>query len=222
MIFSDPWPHTHYDVLRYIHTQYDRQIASGKYRPLIFPWDTLGGLVVIAYMLVSHQNRPWLRKARFLIFGFSLGHTIYLIRNVRAKGVASSLGIGLIAAWSTIYIMAMIVCNDPQRDFMRIERIEGVFSKSSPANTQDPNVNGSASKSEESNGTSNGFTGVHEKLGPTQRHGEFAWQPFPLTPFVERLDWVLGEYHHSHGTSLPTSIPPPQNFTISPPAKTSS
>ncbi|KAK3202204.1 hypothetical protein GRF29_161g488396, partial [Pseudopithomyces chartarum] len=111
--------------------------------------------------------------------------------------------------------MAMIVCNDPQRDFMRIERMEGVFSKSSPTNTQDSDVNGSASKSEESNSTSNGVTGVREKLGPTQRHGEFAWQPFPLTPFVERLDWVLDLFGNFRGAAwnwrtISTTPPPKQ------------
>ena len=76
---------------------------------------------------------------------------------------------------------------------MRIERMEGVFTKSASIKHQNHNANGSATKSEEGKGSTNGGAGARESLGPTQRHGEFAWQPFPLTPFVERLDWVLGE-----------------------------
>lgn len=193
MIASNLWPHTCHDVVRYYHDQYDQQIASGKYRPLLYPWDTLGALVVIAYMLVPHQNRPWLRKARFLVFAYNLAYTMYLIRNVRAKGVASTVGVGLIAAWGTIYILAVIVCNDPQRDFMRIERMEGVFNRSSTNGVPNGNTNASATENKEGDGSAKGVSQVHESLGPTQRHGEFAWQPFPITPFVERLDWVLGK-----------------------------
>lgn len=195
MVPSNIWPHTHHDVSRHLHEQYDRQIAAGEYRPLLYPWDTLGALVVLVYMLIPHQNRPWLRKARFLVFAYNLAYTTYLVRNVRARGVASALGIGLIAAWSTMYIGALVVCNDPQKDFMRIERQEGAFGskKASATSPQNGTMIKNVEKSKEENGSTSRTVEAHERLGPSQRHGAFAWQPYPITPFVERLDWVLGQ-----------------------------
>ncbi|KAF1967039.1 hypothetical protein BU23DRAFT_543397 [Bimuria novae-zelandiae CBS 107.79] len=218
MIPSNFRPHTHHDVTRHYYKQHERQIAAGEYRPLLYPWDTLGALVVVAYMLVSHQNRPWLRKARFLVFAFNLAYTVYLIRNVRAKGVASTLGVGLIAAWSTIYVLALLVCNDPQRDFMRIERLEGMFGSGSREDdgVHEGVTSSSTTMRKEENGTANGVTEGREHLGPTQRHGEFAWQPYPETPFVERLDWVLDIFGNFRGTSWNwrtiSTAPPPKSI----------
>lgn len=212
MIPSNLWPHTHHDVTRYYHEQYEKDIQAGKYQPVLYPWDTLGALIVVIYMLIPHRNRPWLRKARFIVFAVNLVHTIYLIRHVRAKGVASTLGIGLFASWSTIYILAVIVCNDPQRDFMRIERTEGVFgsAKTPPANgTQNGTKD---SNSHEHNGTPRNLSEPKESLGPTQRHGAFAWQPYPSTPFIERLDWVLDLFANFRGAGWnwrTISTPPP-------------
>ncbi|KAJ4353998.1 uncharacterized protein N0V89_005730 [Didymosphaeria variabile] len=179
-------------------------------RPILYPWDTLGALIVVIYMLVPHRNRPWLRKARFLVFALNLAYTGYLIKYVRAKGVANALGIGLIAAWSSIYILAVIVCNDPQRDFMRIERTEGIFSWDKGQN--DNSQNGAASPSSSKNmEQTRDLPEIRESLGPSQRHGDFAWQPYPSTPFIERLDWVLDLFANFRGAgwNWRTIVTPP-------------
>ena len=168
-------------------------------------------------MLIPYQNRPWLRKARFLVFAFNLAHTVYLITNVRARGVAASLGIGLIAAWSTIYILALIVCNDPQREFMRIERM--VENSSNEAQNGKAGVE-KGEEGQETNGTVNGVAAVHEHKGPSQRHGEFYWQPYPITPFRERLDWVLGTFSsfflsYTYTSSCYTTVYTPSHFANS-------
>jgi hypothetical protein len=214
MIPSNLWPHTHHDVTRHHHEQYAKDIQAGKYQPALYPWDTLGALIVVIYMLIPHRNRPWLRKGRFMVFAVNLAYTAYLVKNVRAKGVANTLGIGLIAAWSTIYILAVIVCNDPQRDFMRIERTESVFrsDKAPPNGTQNGIANTPTDKSRNQNGAPKDLAEVKESLGPSQRHGEFAWQPYPTTPFVERLDWVLDLFANFRGagwTWRTISTPPP-------------
>ncbi|OAG05513.1 uncharacterized protein CC84DRAFT_1144926 [Paraphaeosphaeria sporulosa] len=213
MIPSNLWPHTHHDVTRFYHEQYAKDVQAGKYQPILYPWDTLAVLLVIIYMLIPHQNRAWLRKARFFIFAINLMYTAYLIKNVRAKGVANTLGIGLIAAWGTMYILAVIVCNDPQRDFMRIERTEGMFSSDrAPVNgTQNGNAR-TTSNSEDSNGVLKDLPETKESLGPSRRHGEFAWQAYPSTPFIERLDWVLDLFANFRGANWnwrTISTPPP-------------
>ena len=124
---SDPWPLSHHDLINHYHAQYDKAVASGEYQPFLYPWGTIGALVVIIYLLVPHQNRPWLKRSRYLAFAWMTGFATYSNLYTRTRAVAPALGIGLINAWSVAWVGAIIVCNDAQRDFMRIERIEGVF-----------------------------------------------------------------------------------------------
>ncbi|KAF2254096.1 hypothetical protein BU26DRAFT_516336 [Trematosphaeria pertusa] len=222
MTFSDPWPRTGHDVRQHYYAQYDRDIQSGKYEPLTYPWGGIGAFVVVLYLLVPHRNRPWLRKARYLAFAWDLVVTIYTIRNVRAKDVATTLGIGLISAWSVIWIGAILICNDCQTDFQRIERTEGMFGsnstdkKESQSGTSNSHVKSrKQSNARAQDGTANGHVEPHEHLGPGQRHGEFAWQPYPLTPFIERLDWVMDVFLNFRGagwTWRTSATPPPPKW----------
>lgn len=201
MIPSNQWPHTYHDVVKFYHERYEEDIRSGRYKPFLYPWDAIGGFLVIAYLLIPHKNLPWLRHARHLVFAFNLAYTVYMIKNVRAKGVANTLGVGLVAAWGTMWVLAILVCNDAQTDFMRIERMEGVLGS-----------DGRPQEKAQQNGNTKQATEHREHAGPSQRHGEFAWQPYPLTPFVERLDWVLDVFANFRGAAWnwrTISTPPP-------------
>jgi len=248
----DPWPRSHYDLIEYYYARYDKQIASGEYQPFLYPWGTLGAVVVIIYLLIPHQNRPWLKKCRFLVFAWMLGFALYTLMYTRAKGMASSFGIGVISAWSVAWVSAILVCNDAQTDFQRIERLEGFF-KGSPIAARDGNeVSKERDQDNEETGSSTamdtrqvGTSSTYSKTAitkdmvqghssPTHRHGAFAWQPYPLTPFIERADWVLDIFCNFRGAGWnwrTTSIPPPpkaiqtqlhHNTTTTPPPKTSS
>ena len=61
-------------------------------------------------------------------------------------------------------------------------------------------------RKDEAQGIVNGFSGGKHvtvskegHLGPGKCHGDFAWQPYPLPPFIERLDWVLDIFYNSRG-----------------------
>jgi hypothetical protein len=187
---------------------------------LVFPGASLGALVVIIYLLIPHQNRPWLKQARYAVFAFNVAHTIYSVRNVRAKNMASALGVGLISAWSVIWILAIMVCNDAQTDFQRIERTEGFFGASRRRILQeqeekraafDENQSFENKNTERTQNNTNGQV-IKECLGPSKRDGEFAWQPFPMAPFIERLDWVLDVFANFRGAGWnwrTIATPPP-------------
>jgi hypothetical protein len=130
---QDPWPRSHYELIEHYHAQYDKQIASGVYKPFLYPWGTLGAALVIAYLLIPHQNRPWLKNCRYLAFAWIVGFAAYTMIYTRAKGMAPSFGVGLISAWSVCWVSALLICNDAQTDFQRIERLEGAFKSSKPA-----------------------------------------------------------------------------------------
>ncbi|KAF2637793.1 hypothetical protein P280DRAFT_457443 [Massarina eburnea CBS 473.64] len=215
MIPRNTFPHTHHDLVRTYHAQYAADIASQKYLPLVYPWSAFGAIIAIIYLLIPHKNRPWLRHARFPIYAVNVAHVAYIIKYVRGKDFATTLSVGLISSWSLIWMLAILVCNDAQKDFMRIERMGGVFRGMKQKNQE---TNGltkedlDEKKSEKSNGSLETHPTDDNTLGPRSRHGEFAWQPYPLTPFVERLDWVLDIFFNFRGAGWnwrTIATPPP-------------
>jgi hypothetical protein len=205
---KDPWPRSHYDLIEHYYARYDEKIASGEFQPFLYPWGTLGAAVVIVYLLIPHQNRPWLKSCRYLAFAWALGFASYTMLYTRAKGMAPSFGVGLISAWSVIWISAILICNDAQTDFQRIERLEGAFG--SPNDSTIKENDNKTSTDEKAKEIQNSMTTGH--AGPSARHGSFAWQPYPLTPFIERLDWVLDIFCNFRGAGWnwrTSALPPP-------------
>lgn len=204
------WPRSYRDVIEHYYAQYDKAIASGEYQPFLHPWGALGALVVIIYLLIPHQHRPWLKKCRYLAFAWITGFSVYTCIYTKARGLASALCVGLICAWSVIWVGAILICNDAQTDFMRIERTTGVFGTDTDGRT-----NESCEPRE---------TEIQEQIrddvvkgssGPRHRHSEFAWQPYPLTPFIERLDWVMDVFCNFRGMGWNwriSALPPPPKF----------
>ncbi|ORY17686.1 membrane bound O-acyl transferase family-domain-containing protein [Clohesyomyces aquaticus] len=207
----DTWPRTHYELLQHYHAQYDEGIRTGQFRPFVYPWGTLGIIPVIIYLLIPHRKGSWLSKCRFVAWLWIVAIATHLIKDTRAKNMAPTFGLGLISAWVVIWTLAILVCNDAQTDFQRIERMEGAFKKNVKEKDQS---NGNAETNQEVRNDSSAFNSAtvhHEHLGPGSRHGEFAWQPFPLEPFVERLDWVLDIFCNFRGMGWNwriSSIPP--------------
>ena len=212
---SDPWPHSHHDLINHYHAQYDKAVASGEYQPFLYPWGTIGALVVIIYLLIPHQNRPWLKRSRYLAFAWMTGFATYSNLYTRTRAVAPALGIGLINAWSVAWVGAIIVCNDAQTDFMRIERMEGVFGSDRNQAKEKNRPNSSAENAKEDTEHATEQDVVNSSAGPRDRHGQFAWQPYPLRPFAERLDWVLDIFCNFRGMGWnwrTSALPPPPKF----------
>lgn len=207
VIGSDPWPHSHHDVIQHYYQQYDASLASGEFDPFVYPYGAYGAFLVIIYLCIPHQNRPWLGKCRFLVWSILLGFAAYSIRYQRARGAAPALGLGLVHAWSVVYLAAILVWNDAQTDFQRIERTEGVFGtapSSEKEKTDQTSIEGT-----------NGLVPSKSRAGPRDRHGEFAWQPYPLTPFIERLDWVCDLFCNFRGAGWnwrTSALPPPPKW----------
>ncbi|KAH6866548.1 membrane bound O-acyl transferase family-domain-containing protein [Alternaria rosae] len=209
---SDPWPRSHHDLLDHYHAQYDKAIASGEYQPFLYPWGTLGALFVIIYLLIPHQNRPWLEKGRYLAFAWITGFATYSNLYTKARAVAPALGIGLVNAWSIAWVGAIIVCNDAQTDFMRIERTEGVFGSDPHRQKEMTQQDGVSDKDQGVKNQTLKDDLVNSSSGPRDRHGQYAWQPYPLRPFIERLDWVLDIFCNFRGMGWNwriAALPPP-------------
>ncbi|OCK81757.1 hypothetical protein K432DRAFT_380982 [Lepidopterella palustris CBS 459.81] len=208
------FPATHHELLKHYYAQYDAGIQSGKYEPFVYPWGIFGAALAVVYLLIPHQTSPLLRRARFLAFAWIACFAAYTIKYCRARNMTSAFGIGIISAWSVIWLATILVVNDAQTDFQRIERLEGVTGKST-----DPGPNGTLQE------VGKGEIDTHKAvrtapkgpghLGPGQRHGPFAWQPYPLSPFIERLDWVLDILCNFRGMGWNwqiSGLPPPPKW----------
>lgn len=217
---KQPWPQSHHELIEHYYAQYAAQIASGEFQPYLYPWGTLGAVGVIVYLMIPHRNRPWLKKCRYLAFAWMCGFAVYTVAYTRARGMAPALGIGLINAWGATYAAAILVTNDAQEDFMRIERTEGFFRSSKPQavgtgeNKSNGHMNGHQKEEQkEKNSTSDIIANGH--AGPSERHGSFAWQPFPISPLNERLDWVCDLFCNFRGAGWnwrTSAIPPPPKW----------
>jgi hypothetical protein len=171
-----------------------------------YPWGTLGAAVVVVYLLIPHRNSPLLRCARFLAFAWIAGVAAYKIRFCHSHNMASAFGTGIISALSVLWVAIILVVNDAQLDFQRIERLEGVYGSGRKVEQNGTLTEIKEHMKEEAQSIVNGFSGGKHvtvskegHLGPGKRHGDFAWQPYPLSPFTERLDWVLDIFCNFRG-----------------------
>lgn len=175
--------------------------------------------MIIIYLLIPHHNRPWLRKCRYPACAWIAGFAAYSIIYTRARGMAPALGIGLISAWSVVWVCAILVCNDAQTDFMRIERTEGALGSSRNRPLKLKVESNEDIKYEHEDKMGRTYSTPSEisngDAGPRDRHGEFAWQPYPLSPFIERLDWVCDIFCNFRGAGWnwrTSALPPPPKW----------
>lgn len=212
------------EVTLYYASEYDRLIAAGEIYPFLYPWGSAGAAIVLAYLLIDHRQSPFLRLLRFPVFGLLCTFAAWTVLYCRARNPASAFGVGLISGWSVLWIATILVLNDCQRDFRRIERQGGVFGRS----TSEIQANGGPKLASSANGhateTRNGSINRQKPLerdtassglAPTQRKGSFTWQPYPTAPFVERLDWVADVFCNFRGVGWNwriSGLPPPPKW----------
>ena len=102
--------------------QYQQDLQVGKYRPFIYPWDSLSALWLLVALLVFPKlpDRVF-RYVRLPTFVLILGHCIYVGRSCRTIGFAGGYGIGLAAMWGCIMTVTLLLVKDLKTDFQRLE-----------------------------------------------------------------------------------------------------
>ncbi|KAF2811459.1 uncharacterized protein BDZ99DRAFT_569508 [Mytilinidion resinicola] len=205
-------PSTSRELLDYYYAKYDADIASGKYEPIVFPWCGAPAAAVVLYLLIPHQKSHFLQQARYLVFAFIVGFTVYQITFCSTRNMAPCYGNGVVSAWLVISSIANLIFNDAQSDFQRI-----VYKDPHPQENrilhQENNQNpGSINPSKEplrevgKDGT---------QPSSSRRHRSFAWQPYPLDSFKDRLQWVIdltGNTRGSNWSWRTRTIAPPPKF----------
>ncbi|KAF2273845.1 uncharacterized protein EI97DRAFT_423663 [Westerdykella ornata] len=218
-----PWHqlHSHHDVTAYYHRQYDECVRAGTCTPFTYPFASLGTLVAILYLLIPHRDRPWLRRARFLVWAWMAAFSTYTIAGTKARGMAPAFGVGVVSSWGVIWVGTILVVHDAQTEFKRIERRsrvlenerEGDETGSAQANgSHDHVLDSTADETAENigNGHSRELKGT---ISGQQK--EYFWQSYPTHDFRQRLNWVLDIFSNFRGVGWnwrPASIPPPPSF----------
>jgi hypothetical protein len=193
-------PPTHRERIAQLNAQYDLD-THGDLHPFGHPWGSLGICVVITYLLIPHDKYPTVRKARFVVWALNTAFAAYAIAFTRGRGAVAAYAIGFAMAWSILWTTILIIINDGQSDFARIERASGSTGRvrheganqkivESPRNNKDCWTE-PKSRAGSSTSTVVKLDGaVHAEMD-CSKGSSLIWQHYPYHPFLERLDWVL-------------------------------
>ncbi|KAF2484726.1 membrane bound O-acyl transferase family-domain-containing protein [Neohortaea acidophila] len=191
------------EVTLYHDKLYYNLIDSGQAVPFVYPYAGLAAFLVLAYLLIDHRQSPTLAWLRFPAFGLLLGFQAWCVLYMRAKHPAAALGVGLLSAWGVLWVAAIMVVNDCQTDWVRLER-----GKATETNgvQKGGGLNDTMERSSNSTETHPKATAEGREL-PSQ----IEWQSYPAS-FRDRIDWVADVFCNFRGVgwSWQTSgIPPP-------------
>lgn len=124
--------------------RFHANVQAGTTTPFVLPLHLLVYWVVpTLYLAIPHKNRPWLYRARWLVLALVCAFNWYMTKHVASLNFASSYGVGLLAAWSTIWAFNLLVWTRPQWDAKRVER-RRVTARPSDSIAPESGLNGSA------------------------------------------------------------------------------
>ncbi|KEF58639.1 uncharacterized protein A1O9_06565 [Exophiala aquamarina CBS 119918] len=104
---------------------YNASIAAGEYVPFLYPWDSFFALYPLLAIIITPRLPERSRSLlRYLAFTLVFSHSWYVIVHRRTLWFAGGYGIGLCAVWGAIMSGALMLFNDPERDFWRLEARE--------------------------------------------------------------------------------------------------
>lgn len=202
---TSSWPRSHHDVLQSHYNAFEADIRSGKHEPFTYPFNSYSAALVVLLLLFPLQRYPKFNFLRPVAFLCVLSFAVYETRFARSRAIYGAFCVGFLNAWLSIWTFALVVANDPHRDFKRI-----IYA--SPASSENANTANRIAR--ESTGISsavkliNGFS--HGKREDTKvvtksdykdlaRYRQFQWQSYPLSLLSTRLVWCLDLFLNFRG-----------------------
>lgn len=153
------------EVTLHYNNIYEDLIKSGEALPFLYPWAAAGAFAVIGYLLIDHRQHRW---TRHIVYGLLVAFQIWCIRTTRAVHPAAAFGVGLLSGWGLLWVFAVMVARDCQKDFVRLQRRD-----------KDASMNGS---------TANGNAAKADG-GLQTKFDELYWQSYP-SKLADRIDWI--------------------------------
>ncbi|EAW12567.1 wax synthase family protein [Aspergillus clavatus NRRL 1] len=184
-------PSSYRQVLLNNRRQFEHLIEQGDYKPfylwhlLVFTALPLTGLLI--------SRRSGSRYVRPVISALILGTAVDVIRHRRALLGGNGYMGGLVTAWWAIWSATILVFNDAERDFKRIER-----------SSSDPSHPIKAQGAENGNPTRCGDEGSNGCVAKAKQDASrlgsetLIWQPYPHA-LRHRLNWALGLLFNMRG-----------------------
>lgn len=184
--------------------RYNVAILAQEYTPFIYPWDSLPALYLLLALVVTPRLPSRLAQVtRYITFILIVWHSLYVIIHRRTLWLACGYGIGLATDWGLIMSGALLILNDPGRDFRRLETRQtepkrreshqnGVVRNTTALNRPsaiDLTRRKAASVDTPTDSTQHSFSGSH--LPATKAHS-LVWQGFPFREsWFLVVDWVV-------------------------------
>ncbi|KAI0409744.1 hypothetical protein F4802DRAFT_604398 [Xylaria palmicola] len=209
---------------------------AGITTPFVVPFHLLAYWIVpTLYLALPHRGRPWLYRARWLVLAFVCVFNWHMVRHVTSPNFAVSYGVGLVAAWTTIWSFTLLVWTRPQWDAKRVERrrrVEPEPKCNGPTNVtqartdENDKVDGVRSRAaharlcvaaientKDAEDTADIAPAMAElrRLAQVQEY-EYYWQAFPAdASFRTRLGWafdIVSSFRLTGWNWAPSCLPP--------------
>ncbi|RHZ44405.1 wax synthase family protein [Aspergillus thermomutatus] len=184
-------PSSYRQILDDNRNRFELLIQHGDFKPF-YLWHLLVFTALpLCGLLISRQRGA--RYVRPVVFALILSTAVDVIRHRRALLGANGYMGGLVTAWWTIWSATILIFNDAERDFERIERRSSDASCPGKARTPDDE-----NKARSNDKAANGHI-FKAKQYASQRDSEtLAWQPYPRA-CLHRLNWALGLLFNMRG-----------------------
>ncbi|KAI9762628.1 MAG: hypothetical protein M4579_000246 [Chaenotheca gracillima] len=199
---------SHHELLDQYHAKHAAGLKSGSISPFVYPYEAFGIYLLLAYLFISHQRYPLVRRARYIVFLLIAYFESSTILRCKTTTGGTGFGIGIVCGFGIVWAAAAILFTDPQKDFKRLDKRRHHGQPKDTLSSQS-NANGSAS-SATSDAHSNGgpvWRGPKKSdqvlqdspdsdAGSPNFHPSsededavFFWQPFP-EGLLSRLNWI--------------------------------
>ncbi|KAF2226702.1 membrane bound O-acyl transferase family-domain-containing protein [Elsinoe ampelina] len=223
-LLAHPAPTSAHDAVRLLEARYESLLSSGKFEPFLYPWGTAGAAIIILFLLLDHRDSRLLQQLRIPVWLCNGVISLYAVFYQRARNPAGALGIGIISGWSMLWTGVLLVFNDCQRDYMRIER--RIQSPPGSEPQSDGHGLGISTGRQVLGETNEGQPSLRPRpqangLEPESKDGQppsgkYFWQQYPAS-FTDRLDWVVDLFTTFRGTAWNWRVaglaPPPKHVT---------
>ncbi|GFF22059.1 hypothetical protein IFM61606_01206 [Aspergillus udagawae] len=184
-------PSSYRQILDNNRDQFELLIQHGDYKPFYLWHLFVFTALPLCGLLISRRRGA--RYLRPVVFALILGTAVDVTRHRRALLGGNGYMGGLVTAWWTIWSATILVFNDAERDFERIERRS--CNAACPDEVRTPD---NENKPRSSDKAANGHI-LKAKQYASQRESEtLAWQPYPRA-FLHRLNWALGLLFNMRG-----------------------
>lgn len=215
----NPTPTSHYDVLRQFQQRLDEGLASGEYKPFVWPYRAFGPILLILYLLLPPTKSRIVFYARYPLFALIIYLSGDSILNCRSSMVTVGYGIGILNVWTVLWTASLIIWNDARGQFRRIEEHDGaggnlLVDQAEGVTTGSKSLVDGVLRARLVDGEAKDSSDAAQEDGKRSGSSEgkfFIWQTLPST-FYHRLDWVCDLVSNFRGVRWNhqiSGLPPP-------------